>query len=113
MEENKNILRVKFDEAKQLGMMVNSARNKMNAFKAQLEQSQIDRAMNQMDRTRTTKDGDSNGVVEESKVDGNDEEEQVLREEIESEKALYRKHYLSLKNIKGNVHYLCILIFGE
>ena len=91
VEKNKNI--IKFDEAKQLGTMVNAARNQMNAIKAQLEQSQIGRAMDQMDRTRTESDrADDHGA---------DGEEERLRNEIEREKALYRTHYLSLKNIKG------------
>lgn len=85
VEKNKNI--IKFDEAKQLGTMVNAARNQMNAIKAQLEQSQIGRAMDQMDRTRTDSDR-----AEDNGTDG---------EEEQNEKALYRTHYLSLKNIRG------------
>merc|ERR1719474_235254 len=87
---------VKFDEAKQLGTMVNAARNQMNAIKAQLEQSQIGRAMDQMDRTRT----DGADRVGDDGVNGMEGEEERLRNEIEREKALYRTHYLALKNIK-------------
>jgi len=101
-------LRVKFDEAKNLGMMVNAERNRMKAIKTKLEQSQIERAMKQMDRSRGGADGDAVGD-EHGDGDG-DGEEKELRKEIESEKALYRKHYVALKNIKVEIdHMKCML----
>merc|ERR1719244_1010118 len=58
--------------------------------------------MDQMDRTRTDSDR--------AEDNGTDGEEERLRHEIEREKALYRTHYLSLKNIKVEIdHMKCLL----
>merc|ERR1712204_127505 len=95
VEENKNILKQKFAEAKNLGMMVNSTRGKMNEMKTKIEQWQITRAMNKMNNI-----GD--GMDESDEI----EQEEQLREEIESQKEQYRKHYLSLKNIKVEIDHM-------
>ena len=102
MEQNKEILRAKFDEAKQLGMRVNAARSTMNGIKAQLEQSQIKRAMDQMDHTQTAKENVGGSALS--------QEEERLRADIEREKTLYRDHYVALKEIKVEIdHMKCML----
>ena len=99
MEDNKDILRQKFDEAKNLGMLVNLTRNKMNGIKQKLEQLQISRAMNRMDRMK----GDN---VEDEEMKIVDEEENMLRHSVEKEKEMYRKYYLALKNIKVEIEHM-------
>ena len=88
---------MKFEEAKSVGMMVNVTRNKMNGIKAEIEQLQISRAMTKMDRAQN---GGGDGDGSEDVVDG---QEKALREDIEKEKELYRKHYVSLKGIKVEI----------
>ena len=65
--------------------------------------------MNMMDRAQS-----ENGNGDICKVDGNqmDKEEEELRDEIEHEKASYRKHYVSLKNIKGPHSFFLFFHFG-
>ena len=98
VEENKKILKFLFDEAKNLGMMVNLTRSKMNDIKGKLEELQVSRAMKKMDMTQN--DGD------EDEVEKINEKEKKLRDSIEIEKETYRKHYMSLKNIKVEIEHM-------
>ncbi len=95
VEENKSILKRKFEQAKKLGILVNNTRNKMNEIKIKIQQFQISKAMNKMNMTNLINDND---------------DESLLRHEIENEKQLYGKYYLSLKNIKIEIdHIKCML----
>lgn len=90
IEKNKNDIRSKFTIGKELGKAVNETRNKMNKLKAQLQELQINRAMQQMDLKENTSDFA--------------EQEENIRNEIENQKQIYKKNYIALKQLKSMYH---------
>ena len=70
-------------------------RTKMNGIKALIQNSQITRAMNKM-----------NNLNDCELNEDADNQECSWRKEFEMEKEMYRKHYVSLKNIKVEIDHM-------
>ena len=69
----------------------------MNKIKSKIQQLQISRAMNKINNQHNEDEEEDEEII--------NEEEIILRNQIETEKELYKKYYLSLKNIKGLLYY--------
>ncbi|XP_051880813.1 kinesin-like protein KIF6 [Pristis pectinata] len=93
IEDNKQLLKQRFTEAKSLGEKVNQARNKINQLKGQLEQRRMQRA--------------ASGVTSEPvNVNEPDHFEEELREKIEEEKKSYKVTFNRLKGLKTEIEHL-------
>ncbi|XP_067841264.1 kinesin-like protein KIF6 isoform X3 [Heptranchias perlo] len=93
IEDNKQLLKQRFTEAKSLGEKVNQARNKINQLKGQLEQRRMQRA--------------ACGVTSEPvDVTEPDHLEDELREKIEEEKKSYKMTFNRLKGLKTEIEHL-------
>ncbi|XP_078398840.1 kinesin-like protein KIF6 [Cetorhinus maximus] len=93
IEDNKQLLKQRFTEAKSLGEKVNQSRNKINQLKGQLEQRRMQRAACSV----TSEPGD---------VTEPDHLEADLREKIEEEKKSYKMTFNRLKALKTEIEHL-------
>lgn len=93
IEENKQTLKQRYAEAKQLGEQVNSSRQKINSIKTQIEQQRVRRSMQ----------GFVNGT---EGIDDVDPVEQSLRQAIEEEKAKYKDSFTRLRSLKTEIEHL-------
>jgi kinesin family protein 6/9 len=86
IEENKLLLKERYDEAQTVGKTVNDSRAKINALKAQIEQLRVERAMQGLDQ---------NGQIS--------EEERQMVTAMESEKQRYKENYNRLRDLKSEI----------
>jgi len=97
IEENKALLKAKYDEAKALGAAVNSSRARINKLKGHIEQIRVERAMQ--------------GLTSESGVaEAADPEEEKYKGTIESEKELYKHNFNRLKELKTEIEHLQLML---
>lgn len=97
IEENKALLKAKYDEAKALGADVNSSRAKINKLKAHIEQIRVERAMQGLSSEA--------GAVEVS-----DPEEEQYKGTIEAEKERYKRSFNRLKELKTEIEHLQLML---
>ncbi|XP_043940798.1 kinesin-like protein KIF6 [Protopterus annectens] len=97
IEDNKQLLKERFSEAKFLGEQVNEARNRINHLKGQIEQRRMQRA--------------ASGVTSDS-IDFSqpDPVEDELRAQIEVEKKSYKITFNRLKGLKTEIEHLQFLL---
>ncbi|GCB62708.1 hypothetical protein scyTo_0004293 [Scyliorhinus torazame] len=93
IEDNKQLLKQRFIEAKSLGEKVNQSRNKINQLKGQLEQRRMQRAACSV-------------TSEPVDVTEPDHLEDDLREKIEEEKKSYKMTFNRLKVLKTEIEHL-------
>ncbi|XP_060710496.1 kinesin-like protein KIF6 [Hemiscyllium ocellatum] len=93
IEDNKQLLKLRFTEAKALGEKVNQSRNKINQLKGHLEQRRMQRAA-------------SSVTSEPADVTEPDHLENELREKIEEEKKSYKMTFNRLKALKTEIEHL-------
>lgn len=97
IEENKALLRAKYEEAKALGSAVNSSRAKINKLKAHIEQIRVERAMQGLS-------------AEAGAAQAADPEEERCKRSIEGEKEAYRGAFGRLKELKTEIEHLQLLL---
>ncbi|XP_030051634.1 kinesin-like protein KIF6 [Microcaecilia unicolor] len=97
IEDNKQLLKQRFSEAKLLGEKVNEARNKINQLKGDIEQR----------RMQTAALGVTNASVDSNEPDPVEEE---LRKQIEEEKKCYKALFNRLKGLKTEIEHLQFLL---
>ncbi|XP_028848308.1 kinesin-like protein KIF6 isoform X2 [Denticeps clupeoides] len=97
IEDNKALLKLRYTEAKALGEKVNSARNKVNDLKKQLE----------LRRRQIAAQGVM-GNLPESEVP--DPMEEKLLAQIEEEKNMYKNTFGKLKGMKTEIEHLQLLL---
>ncbi|XP_067883904.1 kinesin-like protein KIF6 isoform X3 [Heterodontus francisci] len=93
IEDNKQLLKQRFTEAKSLGEKVNQSRNKINQLKSQLEQRRMQSAACSV-------------TSEPVDVTEPDHLENELREKIEEEKKSYKMTFNRLKALKTEIEHL-------
>ncbi|NXK60862.1 KIF6 protein, partial [Sylvietta virens] len=96
MEDNKQLLKQRFDEAKCLGEKLNEVRNKINHLKGKIIQRQIQRA--------------ALAVSNPSEELTFDPVEENLRMQIEEEKKSYKTVYSRFKGLKVEIEHLQLLM---
>ncbi|NWU35781.1 KIF6 protein, partial [Hylia prasina] len=96
IEDNKQLLKQRFDEAKCLGEKLNEARNKINHLKGKIIQRQIQRA--------------ALAVSNPSEELTFDPVEENLRMQIEEEKKSYKTVYSRFKGLKVEIEHLQLLM---
>ncbi|XP_064411370.1 kinesin-like protein KIF6 [Latimeria chalumnae] len=97
IEDNKQLLKDRFCEAKSLGEKVNEGRNKINQLKAQIEQRRLQRA--------------ASGVMGDSAdLSKSDPIEEAFRGQIEEEKKSYKTTFNRLKALKTEIEHLQLLL---
>ncbi|NWZ91467.1 KIF6 protein, partial [Nesospiza acunhae] len=96
IEDNKQLLKQRFDEAKCLGEKLNEVRNKINHLKGKIIQRQIQRA--------------ALGVLNPSEELTFDPVEENLRMQIEEEKKSYKTVYSRFKGLKVEIEHLQLLM---
>ncbi|XP_064564983.1 kinesin-like protein KIF6 [Zonotrichia leucophrys gambelii] len=96
IEDNKQLLKKRFDEAKCLGEKLNEMRNKINHLKGKIIQRQIQRA--------------ALAVLNPSEEPMFDPVEENLRMQIEEEKKSYKAVYSRFKGLKVEIEHLQLLM---
>lgn len=96
IEENKQLLKVRYDEAKRMGAEVNDAKGRIQALKTAIEQRRIQRSVG--------------GLADGSAPDSPDADEDRLRREIDGEKTRYRTAFESLKDLKQEIDNIQMLL---
>ncbi|XP_029448789.1 kinesin-like protein KIF6 isoform X2 [Rhinatrema bivittatum] len=97
IEDNKQLLKQRFAEAKCLGEKVNEERNKINQLKGEIEQRRMQRAAFGV----TSASGEKNEA---------DPVEEELRRQIEEEKKCYKALFNHLKGLKTEIEHLQLLL---
>nr|XP_056708773.1 kinesin-like protein KIF6 [Euleptes europaea] len=96
IEDNKQLLKQRFAEAKSLGEKVNEIRNRINRLKGEITQRHMQKA--------------AQVVVSPQKMDEPDPVEEALRAEIEEEKISYKTMFTRLKGMKIEIEHLQLLM---
>ncbi|XP_050804451.1 kinesin-like protein KIF6 isoform X4 [Gopherus flavomarginatus] len=97
IEDNKQLLKKRFAEAKSLGEKVNEVRNKINHLKGEITQQHMQRA--------------ALGVASPSEeLNESDSVEERLRAQIEEEKKSYKTMFNRLKGLKIEIEHLQLLM---
>ncbi|XP_044867927.1 kinesin-like protein KIF6 isoform X2 [Mauremys mutica] len=97
IEDNKQLLKKRFAEAKSLGEKVNEVRNKINHLKGEITQRHMQRA--------------ALGVASPSEeLNESDPVEESLRAQIEEEKKSYKTMFNRLKGLKIEIEHLQLLM---
>ncbi|XP_035179167.1 kinesin-like protein KIF6 isoform X1 [Oxyura jamaicensis] len=97
IEDNKQLLKQRFAEAKCLGEKINEVRNKINHLKGELTQRHIQRAV-----LAVSKPSEEQNTL--------DPLEEKLRTQIEEEKKSYKTMYNRLKGLKVEIEHLQLLM---
>ncbi|KAJ7340963.1 hypothetical protein JRQ81_004250 [Phrynocephalus forsythii] len=96
IEDNKQLLKQRFAEAKSLGEKVNEIRNKINHLKEEIMQRHMQRA--------------AQAVVSPGEMNEPDPVEEALRAQIEKEKISYKTMFTRLKGLKIEIEHLQLLM---
>ncbi|XP_074844663.1 kinesin-like protein KIF6 [Carettochelys insculpta] len=96
IEDNKQLLKQRFAEAKSLGEKLNEVRNKINHLKGEITQRHMQMA--------------ALGVASPEKLNESDPMEEKLREQIEEEKKSYKTMFNRLKGLKIEIEHLQLLM---
>ncbi|XP_075781206.1 kinesin-like protein KIF6 isoform X6 [Pelodiscus sinensis] len=96
IEDNKQLLKQRFAEAKSLGEKVNELRNEINHLKGEITQRHIQRA--------------ALGVANPEELNESDPKEEKLRTQIEEEKKSYKTMFNRLKGLKIEIEHLQFLM---
>nr|XP_060610073.1 kinesin-like protein KIF6 isoform X2 [Anolis sagrei ordinatus] len=96
IDDNKQLLKVRFAEAKSLGEKVNEIRNKINHLKEEIIQRHMQKA--------------AQAVVSPREMNEPDPIEEALRAQIEKEKISYKAMFTHLKGLKIEIEHLQLLM---
>ncbi|XP_077198041.1 kinesin-like protein KIF6 isoform X2 [Paroedura picta] len=96
IEDNKQLLKQRFTEAKSLGEKVNEIRNRINHLKGEITQRHMQKA--------------AQVVASSQKMDEPDPVEEALRAQIEEEKISYKTMFTRLKGMKIEIEHLQLLM---
>ena len=89
IEENKALLRTRYNSAKKMGKLVNDARTSINSLKARIEQVRVERAMVE---GSGGKSAGEDGAAEEG-----------LQQQMQSHKSSYKENFSHLRDLKAEV----------
>ncbi|XP_033000479.1 kinesin-like protein KIF6 [Lacerta agilis] len=96
IEDNKQLLKQRFAEAKSMGEKVNEIRNKINHLKEEINQRHMQKA--------------AQAVVSPRQMNEPDPIEETLRTQIEQEKKSYKTMFTHLKGMKIEIEHLQLLM---
>ncbi|XP_066467721.1 kinesin-like protein KIF6 [Tiliqua scincoides] len=96
IEDNKQLLKQRFAEAKTLGEKVNEIRNKINYLKGEITQRHMQKA--------------AQAVVSPKEMEETDPVEEALRAQIEEQKISYKTMFNRLKGLKIEIEHLQFLM---
>ena len=105
IEEQKDSLKRKIEEAQRLGESINACRNEINQTKVAIESHRVQRGLAQL-----TSDASSSPNANDATMTEPDEHEEEMRSKIETAKLSYRQHFNSLKELKNEIEQLKHLI---
>jgi hypothetical protein len=99
VEENKTLLKNKYEEARVLGERANQSRGTISYLKNSIESIRRERALNGLsDLARDSKETDGNSETV--------EEEETYRRAIEQEKAVYKESFEALRVLKPEIEHV-------
>ena len=98
IEENKALLKTRYEEAKGMGAEVNDAKQRIQELRALLEQRRVQRSVAAL----------SGGSGEDEA--GPDAEEERLKQQVEREKGRYKSAFESLKALKQEIENIQMLL---
>lgn len=105
IEDNKRVLKDKFERAKQLAEQVNATRSTINYLKTTIEQIRRERAMEGLRGDEGGgaggEGGGSDGAAGESEA-----EEQRLMDGMEREKGVYKRSFQELRELKAAIEHI-------
>ena len=93
IEENKTLLRQRYDSAKEMGLKVNEARSSINSLKGKIESLRVERA-------NQGGEGKSGAAADEEEYDTL---ESNLQSQVRTFKIAYKENFSKLRNLKGDV----------
>jgi kinesin family member 6/9 len=102
IEENKDLLREKYGEAKLLGERANQSRSTITYLKSSIESLRRERAMANLS---SSQDGMSS-MEAANKMDNETEEEANHRKAIEQEKVVYKESFEKLRVLKPEIEHI-------
>ena len=101
IEDNKLVLKDKFQEAKALGQIVTESKKRIAAFKALIEKRRVERAVQGIGAAPP------DGEVGEAEGEGGaDPEEQRIKGDIDREKGKYKKGFERLRELKREIEHV-------
>ncbi|KAF6266655.1 kinesin family member 6 [Scenedesmus sp. NREL 46B-D3] len=100
IEDNKQLLKAKYDQAKALGVAVNASKARINELRTQIEQWRMQRSAACVAEGRD--------VLAELALD--DPRELQAKQAIEQEKASYKSAFSHLRDLKGEIEHLQLLL---
>eukprot|EP00877_Chromochloris_zofingiensis_P015099 jgi/Chrzof1/9843/Cz04g18020.t1 len=100
IEENKAMLKAKYEQAKAMGAAVNASKDKINEYKAVIQQRRIQKSVA----------GVAEGADPEAALSAPDPEEEKAKELIEQEKEKYKDAFAQLRDLKGEIEHLQLLL---
>ncbi|XP_054855504.1 kinesin-like protein KIF6 [Eublepharis macularius] len=96
IEDNKQLLKQRFTEAKSLGEKVNEIRNRINHLKGEITQRHMQKA--------------AQDVASPQKINDPDPVEEAFRAQLEEEKTSYKTMFTRLKGMKIEIEHLQLLM---
>ena len=111
IEDNKILLKQRYDEAKQSAELVNSARSETNRLKAEIERGRVETAMsNLVTSAYSNSDGKSIDTTDTSSLTSISSssslsfaDEPRLRAELDHHKAVYKEAFQRLRDLKAEI----------
>ena len=98
IEDNKLLLKQKYDEAKRLGESVNASRGQINQLKSQLEACRRERAVSEL----AASEGGAEAPIDTAAA----EQEERLKAQMEEGKRSYKEGFAKLKELKAEIEHL-------
>ncbi len=96
IEENKSLLRTRYNDAKKMGRLVNEARSAINGIKSRIEQLRVEQAMVGGNPDAST-EGKSGPTGADAAL------ESQLQREMQTYKSRYKENFSQLRDLKGEV----------
>ena len=95
IEENKILLKEKFQEAKSLGRIVSESKQKISSLKSAIEKRRMERAVQGLSQA----DGGGEDVLE-------DPQEEMLKSQIDGQKMKYKEGFGKLRSLKREIEHI-------
>lgn len=101
IEDNKILLKQKYDEAKAMAEKVNIARNETNRLKTEIERKRVEMAM--VSITEGKQNDDSIQEIDNDSSSSSNQEEVKLRNELDFHKSSYKVSFQRLRDLKTEI----------
>lgn len=101
IDENKRVLKEKYDRAKALAETVNKCRDETNRLKGEIEKRRVERAM-----ATIVEGGDGAAAASSATASADDPTELALRSSMDAQKAAYKTSFQELRDLKSEIEHI-------